>query len=326
MGYLKKISIILPCYNMEEYLNRSYQSLACQKDADNVEFIFVNDGSKDKTLEMLRDIESKDDRVIVIDQSNAGVSAARNRALEIAKGEYIYLLDPDDYLVEDAIEKIQIIIEKNKPDLIIPAYNIDCKNKITERKFKYNSGLYKKNDYFNIITAFPTAPQLFYRNDIIKRHNICFNTKIKCAEVYEFTINYIRFVNSIFVLNEPIFNYYMRYDSATHKPNYNNDLTVLAALESIYNNAGNLVRYGSFMVTNFQLLNSFTINKYAKFKSTKETIDTVRRVLKCAVTKRLIKEIAFTRHSSLKNRVLAIYWLIMPAQLGFKLLNKLFIK
>ena len=76
---------------MEKYLERCYNSLAIQKDADDVEFIFVNDGSKDRTLDILNGIKARDNRVVLINQENSGVSAARNSALCVVKGIYIYI-------------------------------------------------------------------------------------------------------------------------------------------------------------------------------------------------------------------------------------------
>ena len=84
---------------MERFVVRCYHSLAMQRDADDVEFIFVNDGSSDNTLSILREIKTKDKRVVIIDQNNAGVSVARNSALAIAKGEYVKrsTLKPDAF-------------------------------------------------------------------------------------------------------------------------------------------------------------------------------------------------------------------------------------
>ena len=95
---------------MERYVERCYRSLAIQKDADDIEFIFVNDGSSDKTLSILKEIKACDSRVVIVDQKNAGVSSARNSALTIAKGEYVYLLDGDDYLTIDAIFEIKQVV------------------------------------------------------------------------------------------------------------------------------------------------------------------------------------------------------------------------
>ena len=79
------LSLIIPCYNVSEYLPATLRSLTQLKDAEDCEFIFVNDGSTDNTLLLLTDFAKKDKRAIIIDQLNKGVSAARNAALNIAR-------------------------------------------------------------------------------------------------------------------------------------------------------------------------------------------------------------------------------------------------
>ena len=83
------LSIIIPCYNVEEYIPKTLDSLSQLNNAENCEFIFINDGSTDNTLSHIQSFAKNDHRAIVINQSNQGVSAARNAALSIAKKEYI---------------------------------------------------------------------------------------------------------------------------------------------------------------------------------------------------------------------------------------------
>ena len=91
------LSIIIPCYNVEEYIPKTLDSLSQLNNAENCEFIFINDGSTDNTLLHIQSFAKNDHRAIVINQSNQGVSAARNAALSIAKKEYILCLDGDDF-------------------------------------------------------------------------------------------------------------------------------------------------------------------------------------------------------------------------------------
>ena len=100
-----KLSIIIPCYNVEKYVEKSINSLIAQT-LDNVEIIVVNDGSKDNTLKILKKYEKENSNIKLIDKKNAGVSAARNDALKIAKGEYIGFLDSDDWVEKDMFEKM----------------------------------------------------------------------------------------------------------------------------------------------------------------------------------------------------------------------------
>lgn len=116
--YQPKISVIIPVYNAEPYLEEAMDSLLNQTLTD-FELICVNDGSKDNSLKMLQDYAKEDSRFKIIDQPNAGCGASRNRALKEACGEYIYFFDPDDYISEDAFEKLYNNAVNNKSDLVI---------------------------------------------------------------------------------------------------------------------------------------------------------------------------------------------------------------
>lgn len=100
-----KVSVILPVYNVEKYLSRCMESLIGQTLTD-IEIIAVNDGSRDRSLDILRKYMSLDKRIQVIDKENGGTASARNAGLDVASGEMILFLDPDDYLAKDACERV----------------------------------------------------------------------------------------------------------------------------------------------------------------------------------------------------------------------------
>jgi len=92
-----KVSVVVPVYNQEVYLRDALDSLKSQTLKD-IEFIIVNDGSTDKSLDIIREYADSDDRFIVIDQENCGVAAAINSGNSIARGEYLAEMDSDDYV------------------------------------------------------------------------------------------------------------------------------------------------------------------------------------------------------------------------------------
>lgn len=99
---MSKISVIVPVYNVAPYLDESIASLRAQTWED-WEAVFVNDGSTDASLEILERHARHDPRIRVINQPNAGAGAARNRGLDVATGEYVYFLDPDDWMEPDLL-------------------------------------------------------------------------------------------------------------------------------------------------------------------------------------------------------------------------------
>lgn len=320
------LSIVIPCYNMESYIKRCYNSLRMQINADDVEFIFVNDGSTDNTFSILQAIESSDKRSVIVNQKNSGVSVARNKALNIAKGEYIYLLDPDDYLsAPNVLMDIICVINQFKPDIIIPAYNREIGSDVVFKPLPFPDGLHDKCDLYNSCMLFPTQAQLFYRSSLIRNNNISFDSNIKCGEVYTFTVQCLKFAKNYYVYNKPCQNYFYRIEGATKKINYSNDLSVLRALEIIHNDGKEFYKYSSFRITALKNVFSFTYNKYIKFPIDVKMKEKIKLLLSNNLLREYLKSIAFGRKIPIKERSFAMYIYLMPKILGFKLL-KLVIK
>ncbi len=97
-----KVSVILPVYNVAPYLNECLDSL-CGQTLEEIEIICVDDGSTDRSLEILREYEKKESRIRLLQQKNMGAGVARNRALSVARGEYISFLDPDDFYPDERV-------------------------------------------------------------------------------------------------------------------------------------------------------------------------------------------------------------------------------
>ena len=111
------ISIIVPVYNCERFLDRCVESLVAQTCSE-IEILLVNDGSKDGSLAVCRKWEARDKRVIVIDRPNGGVSAARNAGLDRARGDYIAFVDADDYVESTMYEKLVGVARERGADLV----------------------------------------------------------------------------------------------------------------------------------------------------------------------------------------------------------------
>lgn len=117
----KKVSVIVPVYNVEQYLEKCIDSLLKQT-YQNCEFVFVDDGSTDRSGRILDRYAAQDTRVRVVHQPNSGISAARNRALEESTGEYVTFLDSDDWLDQNAIEDALNYAENNDLGIVMWPY------------------------------------------------------------------------------------------------------------------------------------------------------------------------------------------------------------
>lgn len=114
---MPQISIIVPVYNVEPYLRGGLDSILAQSFKD-FEAICINDGSTDKSAEILAEYAAKDSRVKVITQQNQGLFGARNAAMDIATGKYICFVDSDDYLHPQALELLYNVITKSNADMV----------------------------------------------------------------------------------------------------------------------------------------------------------------------------------------------------------------
>lgn len=123
-----KISIIIPVYNAENFLRKCIMSVLKQS-LKEIEIIIINDGSTDKSLEILKEFLKMDSRIILIDKKNEGVSTARNCGLSIAKGEYVLNIDSDDYIEYNYCEEMYNAAKNFNLDILISDYYYSTKEK-----------------------------------------------------------------------------------------------------------------------------------------------------------------------------------------------------
>lgn len=128
------ISIVIPVYNIEKYLKVSLDSIQAQTFKD-FEAICVNDGSKDKSLDILNQYASMDSRIKVVSQENGGSGSARNNGLSKAQGKYVIFLDGDDYFEPELLEKLYNLAEAHNADIsVCSSRKVDDYGNITETR------------------------------------------------------------------------------------------------------------------------------------------------------------------------------------------------
>ncbi|MDD7887613.1 glycosyltransferase [Flavivirga sp. 57AJ16] len=114
-----KLSIVIPVYNVEDYISRCIDSLLNQNlNTDDYEIIIVDDGSTDSSIAIAKKYQSKYRNIIIFNQENQGVGAARNKGIDLAKGDYIYFIDPDDYLANNVLKTILNVTKTYNQDIL----------------------------------------------------------------------------------------------------------------------------------------------------------------------------------------------------------------
>ncbi len=209
---MPKISVIVPVYNVEVFLKDCLDSLVNQT-LNDIEIICINDGSTDNSLDILNDYAEKYKRIIVYSQENAGISSARNKGLELAKGEYISFVDSDDWISKDFYEKLYEKAASNKAD--IAAGNIEY---YQEGKFIKDNYLSKKTFALdkNVISSINDKQKFTYSvvvwNKIYKRELIK-NTGLKFPAGMKFEDNFFTFLiifSASVIVTESSVTYYYR--------------------------------------------------------------------------------------------------------------------
>ncbi len=150
---IPKVSIIVPVFNTSEIMQKCLMSLDNQT-LDDIEVLIVDDGSTDKSAEVIRSYIKRNDKFTYLYKENGGLSDARNYGINYAKGDYILFVDSDDYITQDAAEKLYQIANQNNLDILRSSYiKIDSsgnQNYITEEAISENIVL-KGHEYLKII-------------------------------------------------------------------------------------------------------------------------------------------------------------------------------
>ncbi len=198
-NYKPKISVIIPVYNAEKYIRIAIQSILKQNFLD-FEIICIDDGSSDDSLNICKKEASYNDKIIILEQNNQGVSSARNKGIKMAKGKYIIFLDSDDYYAENSLNIMYNDIEKANADAVIYNHFYDYDGNIVVRTPRLKTGIYKFNDISKIILddgtmtgiLFGSACGVIYRAKILKDNNIYFNEQLSFNEDGIFNIEFLK--------------------------------------------------------------------------------------------------------------------------------------
>ena len=208
------ISIIVPVYNTANYLDQCITSLLNQSYA-NCEFIFINDGSTDSSLFILEKYKAKDSRIQILNQENKGVSVARNRGLEIAKGTYIGFVDSDDWIEKHLYSVLLEAIETYSCDLVLSNMKSYFNAKEVITSFNFTKFITLDSNYIKDIILpylienddmYSSCNKLF-KASIIKENNIHFPPNNALSEDNIFNLSYINIIQTMVYIDYTGYNY-----------------------------------------------------------------------------------------------------------------------
>ena len=215
-----KISIIVPCYNAEKFLPRCLDSLVNQTLPD-IEIICVNDASPDNGIAILRDYEARYPNIRVIDlKENVRQGGARNRGMEIARGEYIGFVDSDDWVEPDMYEKLYTKAKETRADFVCCDYDEIKPDKTVLRTVYTNEnikGLVKESDRKKLIeNSLGVVWNGIYKTETLNKYSIRFPEKVFYED------NYFRFAHSLYTGHYEhipfcLYHYCQNEVSTTHK-------------------------------------------------------------------------------------------------------------
>lgn len=333
------ISIIVPVYNVELYLQKCIDSILNQT-YRNKEIIIVDDGSTDNSINIINEYEKKYKEIQVVRQKNMGVSVARNVGLNLSNGQYVTFIDADDYIEEHAIEDMVDKIVKEKSDMCVFGFNT-----ILENNSRKHTKIYDfdeeicKDRIIALRMFFLFKIHGFPWNKICKRelyfdNNIIFPVNKSYGEDSVVTFKLLNCCKKISFLKKTLYNYSQRAGSITKLNKCKNADDILDNIMYMYNELEKnndyykiKNEYESYYIKNLYCA-MIIIYKCKIYKSDNENIKKALENINKYIKKISLIKIIFNRRISIKDKIIAmllqsgiLYYLILTNELIIKKLK-----
>ncbi len=210
---MPKVSVIVPIYNVEKYLEKCINSLLSQT-LEDIQIILVNDGSKDNSGNIAKEYEKNNkDRVIYVEKENGGLSDARNYGLKYATGDFIAFLDSDDYIEKNAYEEMYNKAIEENADYVECDFIWEFPNKIrVDKQYPYKN----KKEMLSFVRV--VAWNKLIKRQLITDNNLEFPKGLRYEDV-EFTYKLIPFINKFAYVDKPFIHYVQREGSIANVQN-----------------------------------------------------------------------------------------------------------
>lgn len=263
---MEKVSVIVPVYNTEKYLEKSINSIVNQT-YKNLEILLIDDGSTDRSFEICKKFAQKDNRVIPIHKENSGVSETRNLGISYATGKYAIFVDSDDILPLNSIKDMYEVAKKNNSDLVIGMININNKNcdnlennkeanKISS--FEILKDFFLKKGKFNLSSSCGKL----YSNKIYKL--AYFEKDRRTNEDRDYVFQVLTIANNIFAYCDTVYYYNIHENSSSTKVVDDRYFDILYFSEKMYSF---IIKSKYKNLEKYALLNKFNsyLHVYRKF-------------------------------------------------------------
>lgn len=225
---MEMISIIVPVYNAKQWVARCIKSVL-EQTYTNLEVVVIDDGSNDGSGEICDSFAKKDRRVKVFHQENEGISAARNKGLEMVTGEFIQFADDDDYLEPSICQDMMYIYEKKNVDWVICGINVIQKGEVIRRSKKESKYLYLSKDINDYQYIQPIFNALWNKLYLKKYIDFKFENTTD-GEDFLFNLAYLQNINTAYVINKILYNVVLDNAESWNKKIRRNKLTAILSM------------------------------------------------------------------------------------------------
>lgn len=310
------VSIIIPVYNTKPYLGRCIQSVVHQT-YKNLEILLIDDGSTDGSSGLCDRFEEQYANIHVVHLENSGVSAARNRGLDIAQGEFILFIDSDDSVSLNYVESfVRLIYDADLIIGVIEDIYIDENSFVYKQKirnyFSKQSG-FLQQEYYNLLELLRGPVIKLYKKKIIDKYHLRFDENLSVAEDQVFNFSYYCCIKSYVIEPKCIYRYYHRKNSnsltlSVNKKTLEDEIFKLN-MEYKFLKTYNINNYNAIYI--YQLIG--ILNKYIKLQDASTIKSSYELVKKLANLNPLVvdKRLSFKRKIILYLLQYKMYWLIM---------------
>ena len=228
---MSKVSVIVPVYNVEKYIDKCLNSLVNQTLQD-IEIIVVNDGSPDNSQKIIdRYVRDYPDKVKSYIKENGGQGSARNFGVGLSSSDFISFVDSDDYIENDMIEKMYNVITRTKCDIVVCGSNVvDDNYNIVSQTFPNNRVFSNKIEKY--LFSDVCVWNKMIRKSIVLNSNLEFRNKVWYEDL-DYTYKLLNLSDNIEFIDENLYNYLLRDNSTMNNNNINRNLEIFLALDEM---------------------------------------------------------------------------------------------